>query len=229
MTIDDVALRSGFSPMTVSRVINADSNVKAATREHIQKIIADMGYSPNAAARSLAGGKERRIALIYQNPSAAYLSRILFGSLERARHLHAQLVVEDCGSGRDAKKAIEHLYASGVEGVVLTPPLSDDEKLLRHLIKLKRPFAVVANWQPAGDMALIYIDDRHAARRMTEYLLSLGHRRIGLIEGPTGQKASSEREAGYRDALQAAGIDADMALIATGAFTFRSGMIAAEN
>ncbi|MFC4291458.1 LacI family DNA-binding transcriptional regulator [Sphingorhabdus arenilitoris] len=228
LTIDDVAREAGFSPMTVSRVINADSNVKAATREHIQKVIAEMGYSPNAAARSLAGGRERRIALIYQNPSAAYLSRVLFGSLERARNLHAQLVVEDCGSGRDAKKAIDGLFASGVEGVILTPPLSDDEKLLRHLMKNKHPFAVVANWNPEGEMSVVYIDDRSAARRITEYLLSLGHRHIAMIEGPEGQKASSERRAGYGDALNAAGIEIDPSLIEAGAFTFRSGMVAAE-
>jgi len=95
-TIADVAAYAGFAPMTVSRVINGESNVRQETREAVQAAIAKLKYSPNLAARTLAGAEQIRIGLLYSNPSAAFLSEFLVGSLEQARLSHVQLVVEKC-------------------------------------------------------------------------------------------------------------------------------------
>ena len=84
-TIADVAAYAGFAPMTVSRVINGENNVRQETREAVQAAIAKLKYSPNLAARTLAGAEQVRIALLYSNPSAAFLSEFLVGSLEQAR------------------------------------------------------------------------------------------------------------------------------------------------
>jgi LacI family transcriptional regulator len=99
-TIADVAAYAGFAPMTVSRVINGEDNVRQETRDAVQAAIAKLKYSPNLAARTLAGAEQVRIGLLYSNPSAAYLSEFLVGSLKQARLSHVQLVVEKC----DAKK-----------------------------------------------------------------------------------------------------------------------------
>src|ERR1700736_3227966 len=84
-TIADVAAYAGFAPMTVSRVINGEDNVRQETREAVQAAIAKLRYSPNLAARTLAGAEQVRIGMLYSNPSASYLSEFLVGSLEQAR------------------------------------------------------------------------------------------------------------------------------------------------
>ena len=95
-TIADVARVSGFSPMTVSRVINGEKNVKDSTRDAVMVAVEELRYSPNLAARTLAGAEQIRIAILYGNPSFAYLSRLLVGTLEQARKSHVQLVIEQC-------------------------------------------------------------------------------------------------------------------------------------
>ena len=96
VTIHEVAEHAGVSPMTVSRVVNSNSNVREATRELVMRAVRELNYTPNAAARSLAAAQGTRIALIYTNPSSAYLSELLVGALDwrrthrratRARHL----------------------------------------------------------------------------------------------------------------------------------------------
>ncbi|MGH6780518.1 MAG: LacI family DNA-binding transcriptional regulator, partial [Sphingomonadaceae bacterium] len=93
-TVADVARQAGVSPMTVSRVINHAANVLPATRARVEAAIAELDFVPNPAARSLAGRPQCRIALLHSNPSAAYLSEFLVGSLAGAAESDAQLVVE---------------------------------------------------------------------------------------------------------------------------------------
>jgi len=81
-TIYDVARRVGVSPMTVSRVVNGESNVREATRAAVQKAMKELQFRPNKAARSLAGAKEIRIGLLYNNPSVAYFTALLLGALD---------------------------------------------------------------------------------------------------------------------------------------------------
>src|SRR6201991_4209419 len=83
-TIADVAKRAGVSPMTVSRVVNGEANVRDSTREKVNAAIAALNYTPNQAARRLAGSKLIRIAILYSNPSAGYLNELLVGVLNRA-------------------------------------------------------------------------------------------------------------------------------------------------
>src|SRR5690606_16444366 len=78
-TIADVAREANCSPMTVSRVVNGEGNVRAKTRERVLEAIEKLNYSPNRAARALAGAGQLRVALLYSNPSASYLSELLMG------------------------------------------------------------------------------------------------------------------------------------------------------
>ena len=109
--------------MTVSRVINGEANVRDSTRESVNAAIAELNYTPNAAARSLAGAEEIRIGLLYSNPSAAYLSEFLVGGLEQASRSNVQLIVEKCDIGEEEKQAAQHLARIGIDGVILPPPL----------------------------------------------------------------------------------------------------------
>ena len=227
-TISDVALLAGVSPMTVSRVINADTNVRETTREAVNVAIAQLNYAPNPAARSLAGAAQLRIALLYSNPSASYLSEFLVGSLDQAGRSDIQLIVEKCEIGDHDVEVAERLIRSGIDGVVLPPPLCDSQGVLDVLLGAKIPTVVVATGRAPEEAASVSIDDKQAAHAMTTHLLNLGHARIGFIIGNPNQTASAERLEGYRAALSAFGVAYDETLVAQGLFTYRSGLDAAE-
>jgi LacI family transcriptional regulator len=226
-TISDVAALAGVSTMTVSRVINGEASVRDTTRETVLKAISRLNYAPNRAARSLAGAAQLRIALLYSNPSAAYLSEFLVGSLDQAGRSDIQLVVEKCEGDGDERRVAQRLV-SGIDGIILPPPLCDSRAVLDYLAEAGVPTVVVATGKPPADATAVSIGDRAAAHAMTRHLLSLGHSRIGFIIGNPNQTASQERLEGYRAALEEAGIPQDPELEVGALFTYRSGLDAAE-
>ena len=227
-TISDVARHAGVSPMTVSRVINGEASVRPSTRETVKAAIAALNYAPNPAARSLAGARQLRVAMLYSNPSAGYLSEFLLGSLDQASRSDVQIVVEKCELGDHEMEVAAQVVASGIDGVVLPPPLCESEPLLDLFAKAGVPTVSVATGRPAADMLAIRIDDRAAALTMTRHIMSLGHRRIGFIMGNPNLTASARRFSGYKAALEEAGIAVDPELIVQGLYTYRSGLDAAE-
>ncbi len=214
--------------MTVSRVINGEKNVREVTRVIIQESIRKLNYSPNLAARVLAGADPIRIAMLYGNPSAAYLSRLLVGTLEQTRSNHVQLVIEKCDDEQDIHDVFRDLLDSGVDGVVLSPPLCDSDQILELIESTDVICVVVANWAPEGKMSVVRIDDIEAAAVMTQHIISLGHTRIGFVKGNPQQKASEQRLKGFEIAMAQAGLEIDPELVVQGLFTYRSGLQAAE-
>ncbi|MDX3886327.1 MAG: LacI family DNA-binding transcriptional regulator [Sphingomonas sp.] len=227
-TIADVAREAGVSPMTVSRVINGEKNVREATREAVNAAIAALNYAPNPAARSLAGADQIRIGLLYSNPSSAYLSEFLVGGLDQASRRNVQLVVEKCDLDRHEVEVAQRLVASGIDGIILPPPLCDSQAVLKVLADAGTPAVAVATGRVADNVSAVSIDDFEAAFAMTRHIVSLGHRRVGFIIGNPNQTASGRRLEGYRAALEAAGLPLADELITQGLFTYRSGLDAAE-
>lgn len=214
--------------MTVSRVINGESSVRDSTRAAVDAAIRELGYSPNRAARSLASANHMQVCLLYSNPSSTYLSATLLGALEQVRENDTQLVVAECDGVADAERTILDQLKGGISGVLLVPPLADSVRLL-NLLKERDVPTVTMGPQLVGErISSVMIDDRSAARTMTEYLIGLGHRRIGFITGDPRYLVSKARKSGYRDALKAAGIKWRPELVATGRFSYRSGLDAAE-
>ncbi len=228
-TINDVARHAGVSPMTVSRVINGEQVVRPATKAKVEAAIEALNYAPSAAARSLAGGDERRIGLLYSNPSASYLSEFLVGSLDQASRSGVDLVVEKWDEETAVDAVVEHLVRGRIDGVVLPPPLCDMVEMTDALRDAEIPAVAVATGRAPSSMPVVSIDDRHAAYEMTRHLLALGHSRIGFIKGHPNQSASSLRYDGYAEALAEAGLATDEQLVAQGYFTYRSGLDAAEH
>ena len=227
-TISDVAQRAGVSPMTVSRVINAENNVRPSTRDVVNAAIIALNYAPNSAARSLAGAGQHRIGLLYSNPSAGYLSEFLVGGLDQASRSDVQLIVEKCDIGDHEVEVTRHLIDGGIDGIILPPPLCDSRAVLDLLATAGVPAVVVATGRPQPGAFAVTIDDFRAALEMTQHIVTLGHQRIGFVEGNPNQTASARRLQGYLAALGAAGIDRDDALVRQGLFTYRSGLDAAE-
>jgi LacI family transcriptional regulator len=214
--------------MTVSRVVNRKGYVLPATRERVERAIAEYGYVPNQAARSLAGARQCRIALLHSNPSAAYLSEFLVGSLAGAAACDTQLVVERWNGEEEAAALAGRLTAHRIDAVLLPPPLCENGDLLTALAAGAIPVAQVATGRPAPQANAVIISDAGAAKAMTAHLIGLGHRRIGFIAGNPDQSASELRRFGYEEALRDAGLPVDPALIEAGDFTYRSGLAAAE-
>lgn len=226
-TIADVANLAGYSPMTVSRVINGESRVKPETRESIMEAVRSLNYVPNSAARSLAGGNQMRLALVIDNPSASYLSELLLGAMEEAGKNNIHLEVHS-GDDRDlALKLIEKLAENGTDGFILPPPLCDDQRVIDLARELGVVTAAVGPGRANGAHATVFIDDYSAARDMTRHIIEHGHKRIGFITGNPEQAASERRLSGYLDALREHDIDRVDDLIVQGRFTYRSGMAAA--
>ncbi len=230
VTVQDVARAAGVSAMTVSRVVNGGSNVRATTREAVLEAIEKLNYSPNSAARSLAAGEATRIGLLYSNPSAAYLSQFLIGALAAARHAGCHLVLEACENERpDAQAEATRRFAStDVEGVILPCPLSEAPAVQAELATADIPAVCVAIGVSVPGTLNVRIDDFGAAAAMTRYLLDLGHRKIGFIRGNPNQSASMERYRGFVSAIEEAGMKLSDVAIEQGYFTFRSGIIATE-
>jgi len=229
VTIHDVARHAGVSPMTVSRVVNAESNVRDSTRAKVTASIKALRYSPNLAARSLASADAIRIGLLYSNPSAAYLSEFLLGSLEQSSISGCQLSIEKCDGVENEREAVQRLTNAGTNGIILPPPLCDSEEALKAVAEAGIPAVVVATGRPGAGMTAVSINDFEAARAMTRHLLSLGHTKIAFINGHPNQTASGQRFRGYMEGMREAGLAVGTDQVAQGYFTYRSGLAAAES
>ena len=225
-TIKDVAAKVGVSPMTVSRAINGLEGMRPETRAAILAAVEELGYKPNAAARSLVTSAELRIGVIYSTLSAAFMSEFLTGAFEEAASRGAWLVILRAPRGKEpSSKDLNTFIASGLSGVILTPPLGDSTALLKFLAEAHLPTATVGAYAP-GSTIRVRIDDRQAAYDMAHHLLNLGHRRIGFIVGNPDQAASAERMAGFFAAVRE--FQDVETHIAQGDFSFASGLNAAE-
>ncbi len=222
ITIADVAEHAGVSSMTVSRVVNRDANVKSATRQKVEMAIAELNYSPNIAARSLAGSKIRRICLLYGNPSSAYLGELLLGALEAASEAGAHLIVERTTPDLDPG-TLEERLGRDWDALIVPPPMSDIAGIRALVHKHSFPAAFISSATEPGRANEIRIDDKLAAYEMTKFLIGTGHSKIGFIKGHPNQTVSTLRYQGYADALRESGLAERKAYVAQGLFTYRSG------
>ena len=226
-TIADVAKLAGYSPMTVSRVINGESRVKPETRESVMHAVRELNYAPNSAARSLAGGDQIRLALVFDNPSASYLSEFLLGAMEEASRANIHLEVHRNEDQGLAVSLVEKLAENGADGFILPPPLCDDQRVVDLANELGVVTIAVGTGKATGTQAAVLIDDFSAARDMTRHIIELGHKNIGFITGNPEQVASGRRLSGYLEALREHGLERADELIVQGRFTYRSGLAAA--
>lgn len=228
VSLHDVARRAGVSPMTVSRVVSGAPHVQDATRARVQAMIQKLGYSPNLAARNLASAGALRIGVMYGNPSASYTSELLVSLLANSGRIGCQLILEKSTSPRTARAAARRLIDAEVSGVILPTPLCDSLDLLQLFDEAGVPTLAAGTGREDADGLSIRIDNRLAACEMTKYLLSLGHRAIGFIRGHPDMIDCEQRYQGFEDALRDAGLAASPTLVKQGQYTFRSGLIAAE-
>jgi len=227
-TITDVAKHAGVSMKTVSRVLNNEPNVAKATRERVTKAAEELQYRPNLAARGLASSRSYLIALLYDNPNPNYIIQIQRGAIEACRrsgyHLLLEPMTREQASGPNIRSLLSRL---GVDGVILTPPLSDYLPLRREMEALGIRYVVVAPGE-ADNVPSVRMDDAKAATEMATYLIEQGHRDVGFIIGHPDHVSSQKRHEGFVAAMTQAGLAVNDARIMKGDFSFRSGVKAAE-
>lgn len=228
-TIKDVALASGVSIKTVSRVLNKQPKVSDSARKSVQQAIEKLNFRPSAAARSLVGHRTFQIALACDNPSPFYVHEMQAGIHERCRQDGVRMIAQPYD--HRAEGLIEEIASlidtTGIDGLILTPPISDRQDILDLLARREVSYVRVT---PSGmvETSAVFIDNQAAAKVMTRHLLALGHQRIGFVMGHPSYAGSVARHAGYVAALVESGRTPDPKLVREGGYDFASGAAAAE-
>ncbi|MDB3979494.1 LacI family DNA-binding transcriptional regulator [Pseudomonadales bacterium] len=225
-TIFDVAKQAGVSIKTVSRVVNAEINVRESTREKVLAAINDLHYRPNTAARVLSGKRFYVIGLIYENPNEfSYVQKVLNGALKACEAggytlLLLPLTLPNPDLIQDVRRFVSQ---SRLDGVVLPAPIGDFTSIQRLLTDLDIPFARIAPRMPLADELSIHCNDEQASFDVTQFLIDQGHQQLGFIKGDPIHAATAHRFEGYLRALKANAIEYHREYVQDGQFSFESG------
>jgi LacI family transcriptional regulator len=214
-TLRMVAREAGVSASTVSRIINGTVNVSDGLKQAVEAAIAKFDFRPNAAARGLALGKTLTIGVVAQAIDSPFYGEGLRGIEACLRQRgYAPLFMSGNWHEEDEDRCMRELIARGVDGIIVFAGRLSDAKLKRYA----REVSIVVTGRQLRSKGLfsLQIDDREGAMLAVRHLLELGHRRIAFITGSEDHPDAIERLAGYRKALEEAGIGFDPKLVAVG-------------
>ncbi|TMM46249.1 LacI family DNA-binding transcriptional regulator [Qipengyuania marisflavi] len=238
VTIKHVAADAGVSLQTVSRVINNEPNVRPAMKERVRASIDKLGYTPSIAAQRMSGSRsylilaindrERTIADWRARQGTDWVDQMLLGGMLTCAEHGYRMIVElvDTHNDHVERELGAALTALQPDGVILTPPHSENPLITGLLAERGIPFARIGSIAPGPGIAMT-MDDEHSARIATEHLIALGHRRVGFIAGPEDYSLSGWRIEGWQQGMDAAGLPHDD-LCERGDFGYESGREAAR-
>src|SRR4051794_498329 len=226
-TLDAVAVLAGVSRATVSRVINDSPRVSPEAREAVQAAVAELRYVPNRMARSLVTRRTDTIALVLSESNTQIFSDPFFASIVRGisgtlADTDLNLVLLAARGKREQEKIGRYVRQGHVDGVILMSLHSHD--LLPDLLA-EAGVPVVLSGRPMDGRPVAYVDADNVggADEGTQYLIDLGRRCIATVTGPGDMIAGIDRLAGYRTALERAGMAVRPELVADGDFTQAGG------
>lgn len=238
VTIKHVAADAGVSLQTVSRVINNEPNVRPEMKDRVQEAIDRLGYIPSIAAQRMSGSRsylilalndrERTIADWRARQGSDWVDQMLLGGMLKCAEYGYRMIVElvDTHNDHVTRELNAALVALQPDGVILTPPHSDNPLITGLLQERRIPFARIGSLGNGGGIPLV-MGDEGAAQSATRHLIALGHTRIGFISGSPEYALSGWREQGWRAVMADAGLATDD-LCAVGDFSYASGLAAAE-
>jgi LacI family transcriptional regulator len=214
VTIRDVARHVGVSPMTVSRVINDSALVSPETRRRVENAISELGYVPSRLARGLSAQRTGTLAVIVPDVANPFFTLIVRGAEDVARRAGYRVILCDTRADLGVEReVIEEMIAHRVEGILIAPVSDRSREHLRRLARFAVPFVLVDRTVPGVDADAVLGDSAEGGRRLVEHLVSLGHRRIGLIVENDEVSTARDRRRGYEAALRTAGLPLDPALV----------------
>jgi LacI family transcriptional regulator, repressor for deo operon, udp, cdd, tsx, nupC, and nupG len=222
-TIQDVAKLANVSAATVSRVINKSSSVTEETRKIVQKAIDEMNYQPNLLGRNLRRTETSMVLVLVPNIANPFYSRIVKGieDVSHSNGYNIMLCNTNSDSGRE-KVYLELLKNKLSDGIIfMATELNNDEL---SDIGAKFPVVQCCEYKEGVGVSLVSIDNYSASCKAVKHLLSLGHRKIGMISAQNRFLSTIQREAGYKSTLQNAGIAYRKDFLKYGDYSFKSGL-----
>ncbi len=214
LNLEEVGRRAGVSRSTVSRVVNGGSHVSSETKRRVEAVIAETGYRPHAAARSLASNSTGVIGLVIPSAVATlfddpYFGRLILGISSATNDVSMTLALFLFGDGPDESSIISRVVTPGlVDGVIVTATTRGDP-LIDHMQGTSMPFVVVGRPDNAGSTFCVDVDNRAGARTAALHLAGLGRRRPALIAAPSNTTAGVDRRNGFLEGLAEAGLSVE--------------------
>lgn len=213
VTVKDVARKAGVSTATAARVLGGYGSVSDQTREIVLKAARELNYVPNALARSMVKARTGNLGLVVPDIRNAFFSAVAQSVVKSAKRSGHRVII--CDTGADYKtecRYLQDLFEQRVDGIILASSVSSGR---RHPNLKKAPCPVVLidrNVEGAG-LDCVRTDHEEGAYRAVKHLLSLGHRRIGIVVGTGSESVHFDRRRGYEAALAEEGIPIDEELI----------------
>jgi DNA-binding LacI/PurR family transcriptional regulator len=216
VSIKDVAARSGVAFQTVSKVLNGKGSVTPATRERILAAVAELGYVPDAQARSVRTRTTATIGVITIDFSNTTIAQHVVGIEREARRHNRDVIITSVDEqGSDCERSLRILRERRVDGIIVNAPSVEDREDIAELLRTGPP-TVSLHHLPGDNHTLVHGDGKASALLPVRHLLSLGHRRIAMVTGWSARRISHVRHQAYVQALEEAGIDYDPALVEEG-------------
>jgi len=218
VSIKDIAKAAGVSHSTVSRALSDSPLISAATKARIQRLAREMGYSPDALARSLVMGRTQTIGIVATAITDPFIAEVV-QAIEQTAYTHGYSIILTISNAEPDREiaAVEMLRSKRVDGVIVTS--SRIGSLYReHLARFGVPVVLLnSHREQSGPYTFsVSMDNQHGGYLATEHLVRRGHRRIAYVSGAAGSSDSLARQEGYRRALEEAGVSVDPALIVPG-------------
>ena len=205
-TIRDVARRAQMSVATVSRALNGFENVSEQARERIAAAVAELGYVPHAGARSLSLARNNAIGVVLPDLHGEFFSEIVRGMDREASRRGYLLLLSTLHAGGEQATNAMRAMRGRVDGlIVMAPHLSADE--LSAALPTGLPSILINTRAGAGQHPSIHLDNAAGVRAVVEHLASLGRKRLIHIAGPADNIDAQEREAAFREAVAAHGLE----------------------
>jgi len=211
--IVDVAARAGVSITTVSHALSQRRPVSARTREKVQRAIEELSYRPNEAARSLRGQPTATVAVIVPDITNPFYPQLARGMQDVLSPKGYQALI--CSSDAEPvsrREIVEQMIARRVDGICISG-YYDDHADAEPAVEAGVPVVLFGHRAPYPGISTVTTDDVGAGRMATEHLLSRGHERVGFITGRSDVGPPADRVAGYRAALESAGIQVEDELV----------------
>lgn len=228
-TIKDVAARVGVSRQTVSRVINNKPEVSPETRSRVQAAIDELGYRPNAAARSMVSGRSCMLGCVAPNLIDYTFAAIIETAQAQARRMGYFILTGSAPTLADVEPLLEEMLLRQVDGLlVLNPCMDDRSRFFLQLPEKGTPVVYVASSPEGARVPVVHCDDFQGGLQATQYLIELGHRSIATVVGDSDQRFASDRLEGYYHALQEAGLEGSPGLVMSGDWSATSGYRAVQ-
>lgn len=215
-TMDDVARAANVSMSTVSHVLNGTRKVSQATTKAVREAMQTVGYMPNTLAQALAGAASRTIGVAIPAVTNHYFTDVV-RAIEAgcARNGLLMFLADTHDDPAQELSVVQALHQRRVDGIVLAPTEDPERRTLEYLRSNRIPSVLVDRFI-SGDFDQVGVENKHSSSKLVAHLIEHGHRRIGLITGAPGVSTTEERLAGYRAALEEAGLPFDASLVRCG-------------